>query len=193
MTDITHPELVATLVKPGEIIAAEMTAKEADLWHGATGVAGETTEILEAAIKGEIEGEIDHENMVEELGDMEFYLEQVRTNLGITREDVLAAYEGHDILLGKDFTGFAACLAVAGGTVLDLAKKVAIYKKPASRLDFLRALYWIEVCMGAIRNEINTTREEALAGNIAKLSVRYAGLKYSNEAAQTRADKAEGE
>ena len=189
--NITHPEMVAALVKPGDVIADEMTPIEADLWHGATGVAGETTEILEAAISAVVTGTLDRANMIEELGDMEFYLEQVRQNRGITRDEVMA-HDGEKHF-GTDIIGNAACLAVAGGAVLDLAKKVSIYKKDVEKDAFVKALSYVEGCMNLIRVALQITREETLDGNIAKLSVRYAGLKYSNEAAQTRADKAEGE
>lgn len=117
-TDISHSDLVKTLVKSGSEIAAHLDAGEADLWHAATGVSGEAGELLDAVKKHVIyKKPLDRENMVEELGDLEFYMEQVRQNLGITREETISA-------------------------------------------------------------------------NIAKLSIRYAGLKYSNDAAQLRADKA---
>lgn len=185
---ITHPELVAALVKPGATIAAEMTAAEADLWHGATGVAGETTEILEAVLAAELSDELlDMDNMLEELGDVEFYVEQVRQNLGINRADTLCL---SDDAGATNLFDDAATLAVIGGHLLDLAKKVAIYKKPADMDAFTGTLARLEVAMARMRKHTGYTRDESLTGNIAKLSVRYASLSYSNEAAQVRADKA---
>lgn len=188
MTDITHPELVAALVKPGDVIAAEMTPAEADLWHAATGVCGEAIEILDANMTALIYSRpIDQTNLVEELGDMEFYLEQTRQNLGITRDETTR-------LVGiRPTMGFfpeSAALAVVGGDLLDAAKKVVIYKKPADRENFIMILASIEMVMENIRDVFGITREYTLGENIAKLSVRYAGLTYSNTAAQDRADKA---
>ncbi len=114
---ITHSEMVAALVKPGEDILSTVTPEKADLWHMATGVAGEAGELLDAVKKHVIYNKpIDIENVIEELGDLEFYMEGVRQNLGITRE-------------------------------------------------------------------------QTIEQNIAKLSVRYHGLTYSDQKAQDRADK----
>lgn len=116
-----HAEMVHALVKPGDVILAELTGKSADLWHGATGVVGEAGELIDAVKKYCVYNKpLDRENVVEEMGDIEFYLEQIRQNLGITREETLRA-------------------------------------------------------------------------NMAKLAKRYASGKFTNEAAQARADKALGE
>lgn len=117
---ITHAELVSALVKPGADIKQSLTPKNADLWHMATGVAGEAGELLDAVKKVAIYNKpIDLENVVEELGDLEFFMEGIRQNLGITRQQTLDA-------------------------------------------------------------------------NIAKLSVRYSEMQYSDKAAQKRADKVAG-
>lgn len=118
MNEITHPELVAALVKDPELLIAELTPESADAWHMATGISGEAGELLDAVKKHAVYARpIDRENVVEELGDLEFYMEGLRQRLGITRE-------------------------------------------------------------------------ETISGNIAKLSVRYGKLTFSNEDATVRADKA---
>lgn len=193
MTSITHPELVKSLVKPGDAIAAEMTASEADLWHAATGVAGEAGEILEASVAACFSGHLDHENMVEELGDMEFYLEQTRQNLGLDRTAILLAADGIEFSVSRDLFEATAILCVGGSALLDAAKKVAIYKKPADEAVFVTALGKIECAMENIRVLLGVDREATLAGNIAKLSKRYASGSFSNEQAQARADKEEGQ
>lgn len=186
MTQITHPELVAALAKAGAEIAEQMTANEADLWHHGTGVAGEATELLEALFDHQFLGmDLDRENVVEELGDLEFYLQGVRANLGIARPLPVFA-EGHP-LNSLAYTG--GRLSIQCGNLLDLCKKVAIYKKPADLVIFTKTLGLIEVLLEELRQLADITREETLDGNIAKLSIRYAGLTYSNQAAQVRADK----
>ncbi len=61
-----------------------------DLWHMATGVAGEAGELLDAVKKAAVyDQEIDVQNVIEELGDIEFYMEGIRQNLGITRDTTL--------------------------------------------------------------------------------------------------------
>ena len=189
MTQMTHPELVVALVKPGHVIADELSASDADLWHAATGIAGETTEVLEAAIKTEATKTGDRPNMVEELGDLEFYAEQLRTNRGITRDEVIACEDGAHYF-SADPTAAAACLAVSGGVLLDLAKRVAIYRKPVVKQDFVAALAYFEACLRILRDIHLISREETLEGNIAKLTIRY-GKTYSDTAAVARADKQE--
>lgn len=87
---ITHSEMVSVLVKPGEDIIASLTPEKAHLWHMATGVAGEAGELLDAIKKHVIYNKpIDIENVIEELGDLEFYMEGIRQGLGITREQTI--------------------------------------------------------------------------------------------------------
>lgn len=76
------------------------------------------------------------------------------------------------------------------GELLDAVKKVAIYAKPVDRENVVEELGDLEFYMEGLRQGLNITREETLEANIKKLSKRYGSLKYSNEAAQARADKA---
>lgn len=92
MSEVTHPELVRALVKQGELIAKEMTGSDAHLIHMAIGISGEAGELLDAAKKAVIYRKtLDIKNVVEELGDLEFYIEGLRQGLGITREECLKA------------------------------------------------------------------------------------------------------
>jgi NTP pyrophosphatase (non-canonical NTP hydrolase) len=87
-----HSALVGRLVKDGYEILATLTANAVDLWHGATGVCTEAGELLDAVKKHVIYNKhLDYDNVVEELGDIEFYLEQIRQNLGIDRDETLRA------------------------------------------------------------------------------------------------------
>ena len=87
---ITYSQMVDTVVKPGEAIIAELTPATADLLHMAAGVAGEAGELLDAIKKNAIYGKpLDHDNVIEELGDLEFYMERIRQRCGIRREDTL--------------------------------------------------------------------------------------------------------
>ena len=118
MDDITHPQLVRTLVKSPAAIIPQLNYDKVDLIHAVMGITGEAGELLDAVKKFAIyDKPLDRENVIEELGDLEFYMEQLRQRL-------------------------------------------------------------------------NITRDETLTGNIAKLKVRYDGLKYSDAAAHARADKA---
>ncbi len=87
-----HEVMVKALVKDGAIIADEMTPVAAHLMHMAIGISGESGELLDAIKKAVIyQKELDLVNVIEELGDIEFYLEGLRQGLDITREDTLRA------------------------------------------------------------------------------------------------------
>lgn len=87
---ITFTNHVKALFKDGVELLQTLTPKKVMLWHAGTGVCGEAGELIDA-IKKHIayNRPIDRENMVEELGDLEFYMEAVRQTTGITREETL--------------------------------------------------------------------------------------------------------
>ena len=88
--EIKHSEMVKSLVKSGEDIKNEVTAKELSLIHMILGLSGEAGELLDAIKKSVIyRRELDRVNVVEELGDIEFYLEGLRQELDISREECI--------------------------------------------------------------------------------------------------------
>lgn len=85
--DIKFEQMVSTLVKPGDAIIETLTPEKANLLHMAIGIAGEAGELLDAVKKYVIYNkEPDEANMVEEMGDLEFYMEGFRQQAGFTRE-----------------------------------------------------------------------------------------------------------
>jgi NTP pyrophosphatase (non-canonical NTP hydrolase) len=71
------------------------------LMHGASGVVKEAGELLDAAYRVWNYGRaLDRANAVEELGDIEFYLQAFRQSAGITREETL---EQNIVKLGKRY------------------------------------------------------------------------------------------
>ena len=88
--NITHAELVAKLVKPGKEILDEMVISDAHLTHMALGVCGEAGELADAIKKKTIyQKSLDIKNIIEELGDLEFYMEGIRQCLNISRGECL--------------------------------------------------------------------------------------------------------
>ena len=89
---INHSEMVKALVKSGKTIAEEMTPEQAHMLHMAVGVSGESGELLDAVKKHVVYRKaVDRANVVEELGDLEFYMEGLRQGLNITREECIEA------------------------------------------------------------------------------------------------------
>lgn len=85
-----YSAFVSSKLKPGSIIAEEMTSQKAHLNHMAMGVSGEAGELLDA-IKVHVmyNKPLDLENVREELGDLEFYMEGIRSALNIDRGDTI--------------------------------------------------------------------------------------------------------
>lgn len=82
-------------------------------------------------------------------------------------------------------------IGVAGeaGELLDAIKKHVIYQKPLDMINVIEEMGDIEFYMQGLRSALGITVGQTIQHCTDKLSVRYAGLKYSNEAAQQRADK----
>jgi NTP pyrophosphatase (non-canonical NTP hydrolase) len=91
-TPINYNEMVRALAKDGNAIASDLTGLEAHTWHMASCIMGEAGELFDAIKKHVIYHKpMDIENVIEELGDIEFYLEGLRSGLGITREETISA------------------------------------------------------------------------------------------------------
>ena len=85
-----YAKMISVLVKPGNDIQDSLTGQSIDLWHMATGISGEAGELLDAVKKHVIYNKtLDVTNVIEELGDLEFYMEGLRQNLNITREETI--------------------------------------------------------------------------------------------------------
>lgn len=82
---IDYPEFVAKLIKKFDDHRLEKC-------HSAMGVCGEAGELCDAVKRHVIYGkDADLKNIIEELGDLEFYMEDVRMKYNITRQETLQA------------------------------------------------------------------------------------------------------
>lgn len=89
---VNHSEMVTKLAKPGEAILATMTPHKMNLLHMSSKLCSEAGEAMDAV--GKLcfyDKPLDVANVIEELGDMEFYMEGIRQALGIDRQTTLDA------------------------------------------------------------------------------------------------------
>lgn len=87
-----YAHMVDCLVKPGNEILESLTPNKVNVLHMAVGVVGEAGELSEAIKKYVVYNKpLDRENLIEELGDLEFYLEGLRQGLVIDRDETLSA------------------------------------------------------------------------------------------------------
>lgn len=83
-TEARHRQIVHALFKRESAVPP--------LVHAVLGISGEAGELLDAIKKHCVYNKyLDVINCVEELGDLEFYLEALRQELGVTRETCLSA------------------------------------------------------------------------------------------------------
>jgi hypothetical protein len=188
--------MVAGLAKHGEAIINELTPLSAHLLHMAVGIAGEAGELCKAVYGKNDVARIDKENVIEELGDLEFYLEGLRQGLQLARNQTVPLdikfpnTAASDITVIKDNS---IKLNIESSILLDFIKKSAFYVKPVKIEKVIESLTKINLLMLIIRDRFDVTYEETIEHNINKLATgenaRYKDAEYSNERAIDRADK----
>lgn len=88
--EMKFEDMVDRLCKSGANIVSCMSAKDAHLIHMVMGISGEAGELLDAIKKHTIyKKPLDRDNVIEEFGDLEFYMQGLRSSLGISREEVI--------------------------------------------------------------------------------------------------------
>lgn len=179
-----HAELVRALIKTPDVLLSEVTAFKMSLIHSALGIAGEVGEI-QVAIDNLNQGgeDSDLENLVEEAGDLYFYCRDLRHTMGL---HPFVRKRPSDVTMG---------LSYYMGEVVDVVKKVCIYNQSFTvdkitrvqdNLDLFETLLQMEL---EHHHGAQDARTFALEHNLAKLNKRYEGMKYSDKAAEVRADK----
>jgi hypothetical protein len=90
-TEVDHMVMVSELKKSGEEIYATITPLKLSIWHMATGICTEAGELLDAVKKHVIyDKPLDTDNVVEESGDLEFYMEGLRQDMQTLRDAILS-------------------------------------------------------------------------------------------------------
>ena len=85
----TYSQMVAHLKKPGSDILASLTPEKVDAIHMILGITGEAGELVDAYKKWAVYGkDLDRENVLEEIGDLLFYIEGLMQNVGVTEKEV---------------------------------------------------------------------------------------------------------
>lgn len=178
---INHPDMVRVLAKSGADIRASLTDLDCHKAHMIWGL-WEVSEIV---------GYEDAANLIEELGDFEFYFEGLRQGYGFTYEQTLIALSQIDpsSFNADSYLTYGEQLLVVVGNLADLVKKEVIYRKHVESDTILHATAAVQYFLNQFYEHHVATREDAINGNIEKLSKRYEGFKYSDAAAQARADK----
>lgn len=86
-----HANMVEKLTKSPEQILNTLSSIDVGVMHMLMGISGEAGEIVDTLKKTIIYNKtLDREHIIEELGDLEYYLEGLRQLLHITRDECLS-------------------------------------------------------------------------------------------------------
>lgn len=169
--------MVNKLAKKGSDIKKSLTAEKCHLLHMAVGIAGEAAEACGALAM------CDKKNLHEELGDLQFYIRGLVKDIdGVEYEQLVTGVCSFN-------TAPIHALISSSGDVLDYIKKHVMYEKELDTVKLQAALDKLNKVIAYLYDVYDLFHDDVLKGNIEKLNTRYAKGTYSNEQAQTRADK----
>ena len=117
----THREFVRKLCKAGSVIAEELTPDDCHRLHMAIGISGEAGELLDAIKKATIyRKQLDIANIVEECGDLLFYIAGMLDSIGVDIESAMASNVSKlSIRYGKSYSDKSAVERLDKMTTLD--------------------------------------------------------------------------
>jgi NTP pyrophosphatase (non-canonical NTP hydrolase) len=133
----THREFVRKLCKAGSVIAEELTPEDCHRLHMAIGISGEAGELLDAVKKATIyRKQLDIANIVEECGDLLFYISGMLDSIGVDIESAIAANTSKlSIRYGKAYSDESAIARLDKVETLDKDHGDEV-KKPEPDEDF---------------------------------------------------------
>lgn len=185
--EIVHNEMVTRLAKDGGQILSELSSERCHLWHMATGISGEVAELIVACFNEDLD------NMLEEFGDTEFYMEGMYQGLSAITPFILV----HQALSYNDAMAIEAdpllAIILDAGNVLDMTKKIVAYNDDSKLTDLVAAVLKLRSSLDRLYAVVKIEYADALSDNIEKLRKRYEGFVFTDKAAKERADKPEGE
>jgi hypothetical protein len=148
------------------------------LLHGAIGLVTEASELLQAlAVDAD---KIDRPNLIEELGDIEWYLALVYREVGMRQIDQAPRVTTPPL-------DTAIAIVVASSEVLDIIKKSIYYSREVDYSAVTEALSRAEWLLAVIRLHFGLDRAEIQRLNIEKLQKkRYKKGKFTAEEATNR-------
>lgn len=183
MTDTIQRPTYRQMVKD---LFKHMDGPGAMMLHAAVGIAGESGELRQATSR---------KNLIEECGDIEFYIEAAWQQMGGNERNERA----RDFLFVSDATVGSVIdrIHTIGADILDHAKKVWVYQGSKGNRDNAISLELVQLevtldvfykLIGTDRSSVQVMNQNKLLGN-AEIAGRYASGKYSDEQALARADK----
>ena len=188
---MTFEQMVKDLIKPGKDILSTLTPEKCHLLHCALGIGGEGAEVLACMDNSLFCKKFDRTNAIEELGDLEFYLEALPEEY----KSRVSRFSDNQQKQqwGAETARAMSIICVESGVLMDLIKKVVIYDKQGASDDIKQAVYDVYVSMDLFYSYTGITKQNAIDANMVKLltgkNARYKQGTYTNQQAQDRNDK----
>ena len=188
MSDITHPQLVAALVKSPVLIATTLDESKIDLIHAIMGISGEAGELLDAIKKHVIYGEpLDKVNVMEECADIFWYLNLFMVEKGCDLnivDDTAGQFQLSKAELERmaDKDSFAL---VELSLAISAMVSTLILPEDERGVSDKKVIFTTVVILQGLLEYCDYTLSQALETNIKKLVIRH-GDKYSDYNALNR-------
>lgn len=149
------------------------------LMHAAIGIAGEAAEMLHID---------NYKNLMEESGDMEFYVEAIKQHFIPNFSKLSSDQRQQNITVSNVFINITSL----GGDILDIVKKSWVYGKELDSALLTTLVLTLECNLVALYQIFGTDKTRVQHHNQIKLvgpGGRYESGFYTDEAAIARADK----
>lgn len=169
---VPYDQMVRNLFK-------DMGSPTANLLHAVVGLAGEVGELLIAASIDEI---------VLEMGDVEFYVEAAYQSTG-GRNFPELILEGHDMSHHQVFSTVGLALSISAARLLGFAKRAWIYGEDPNLNAVRYELMRVELMLGTMRELVRVSKVDVLGANQAKLGKRFPEGVYTDRDAAVQADQ----
>lgn len=177
----TFSAMVAGLAKPGTDILASLTPESCHILHMTMGMVGEIGEVEEAFYM-----DFSEEKKIEELGDLEFYLEGLRQGIPNYICFPSGVFNTSDTGVGTEH--LLVTLSITGANIADIIKKAVIYEKPINKQNLFKSMQVLDEILDILMRKHNIRYKDVIAKNMEKLGKRYPGFEYSNKSASDRVD-----
>lgn len=185
---IVYEDMVRRLAKPGADIIATLTPVKIEMLHMASALLGEIPELFDAS---------SDEDVIEELGDVEFYLEglyqAIQKFLDFSDAEMVKL-TGSVVATKTKYNMLNLRFEILNevGRIYDVVKKVVVYNNTKANLSLVEIVLQSSLpqLLQSFYTYMDLDRKTVLAHNIEKLSKRY-GDSYTDKAAEERKDKAE--
>lgn len=199
---VCYNDFVANLCKAGDVVLADLTADTAHIAHMAMGVADEMFELLEAIENNDIK------NIVEECGDIEFYLQgycnlfgfHISRTHSVLNVSINDEIESNPIEHPASLSKTVEILRKRVALLVSLSKKRAIYNDPNKTPELRKALIGCYFALDNYYVMMDLNGAQVIYINKVKLKDRYGSkleegeqLKFNFHGATTRPDKLPGE